>query len=163
MKLSLANPILAATRERLAEAYREKPAILHFAGHGNDRSLSIIQDHGPLASETPLDADQLCDLLQTMQERVRLCVLNACESAELAQWLVDEGTVDFAIGWTESVSDSAAIAFSTALYGAIGDGRSMDDAITLARLACGTGDQPILVAADQPETYLLVVGEGQET
>ncbi len=158
--IALANPILGATHERLAEAYRERPAVVHFAGHGNARSLSIIEDRGLLANETPLDADQLCDMLQTMQERVRLCVLNACVSEELAQRLVDAGAVDYAIGWPVTVSDSAAIAFSRALYGALGDGRSIGDAVTLARLACGKEYQPVLVPADQSDTDVLVVGEG---
>lgn len=160
--IALANPILGATRERLALAYRERPTVVHFAGHGDDRSLLIIEDHGLLANETPLDANQLCDMLRTMQERVRLCVLNACVSLDLAQRLVDEGAVDFAVGWPAKVSDSAAIAFSTALYAALGDGRSIGDAVTLARLACGSGDQPVLVAGDRSDTDVLVVGEGDE-
>lgn len=160
--IALANPILGATRERLAEAYRERPAVVHFAGHGNDRSLSIIENHGPLANATPLEADHLCDMLRTMQQRVRLCVLNACVSAELAQRLVDAGVVDYAIGWPAKVSDSAAIAFSIALYGALGDGRRIGDAVTLATLACGPGDQPVLVLADQSESDVLVAGEGDE-
>ncbi len=160
--IALANPILAATRERLAEAYRERPAVVHFAGHGNDRSLSIIEDHRLLANETPLDTDHLCDLLRTMQVRVRLCVLNACMSVDLAQRLVDEGAVDFAVGWPAEVSDSAAIAFSTGLYGALGDGRSIGDAVSIGRVACGIGNKPVLVAADHSDTDVLVVGEGDE-
>lgn len=159
---ALANPILAATRERLGEAYRERPAVVHFAGHGNDRSLSIIEDHGLLANEAPLDANYLCDLLRTMQERVRLCVLNACASVELAERLVDAGAVDCAIGWPAKVPDSAAIAFSRALYGALGDGYSICAAVTVARLASGTGDQPVLVAADRSDAEVLVVEEGDE-
>src|SRR5437867_6410733 len=45
--IALANPILGATRERLAEAYRERPTIVHFAGHGNDRSLSGVSLRRP--------------------------------------------------------------------------------------------------------------------
>jgi len=101
-------------------------------------------------------------MLRTMQERVRLCVLNACVSMELAQQLVDGGAVDCAVGWRRDVSDSAAIAFSAALYGALGDGRNIRDAVAVARVACGTGDQPVLVAADQSDTEVLVVGEGDE-
>ncbi len=97
-----------------------------------------------------------------MQERVRLFVLNACASLELARQLVDADVVDYAIGWSAKVSDSAAIAFSAALFGALGDGRSIGDAVTVARLASGTGDEPKLVPADQSDTDVLVVGEGDE-
>jgi len=158
--IALANPIFGATRERLALAYRERPTIVHFAGHGDERSLSIIKDLGVLANETPLDANQLCELLRTIRDHVRLCILNACGSAELAQQLVDEGVVNFAVGWSAKVSDSEAIAFSRALYGALGDGRSISDAVSVARVASGTGNEPLLVAAEDSGTDVPLVEEG---
>ena len=155
--ITLSNPILGATRERLALAYRERPTIMHFAGHGNNRSLSIIEDHEILANETRLDADQLCNMLGTMQEHIRLFVLNACASLELANRLVGAGVVSCAIGWPAKVADSAAIAFSAALYGALGDGRSIGDAVAVAKVACGTADEPILVARDNTASDVLLV------
>lgn len=160
--IALANPILGATRERLALAYREQPTVMHFAGHGDDRSLSIIEDHGLLANETRLDADQLCNMLRTMQERVRLFILNACASLELAKQLVDAGVVGCAIGWPAKVSDSAAITFSTALYGALGDGRSIGNAVAVAKVALGTADEPILIVGDDSEVDVFLVGGGDE-
>jgi hypothetical protein len=156
--LALANPILGATRERLAEAYRERPAVVHFAGHGDERSLSIIEDKGLIASATSLDATQLASLIRAMNS-VRLVVLNACGSDHVAKELVTMGAVEWAIGWQGKVSDSAAIAFSRALYGALGDGRSVSDAVALAAQACGPGFAPSLSAAG-PQTGVLV---GEET
>jgi hypothetical protein len=155
--IALANPIFAATRERLALAYRERPTIVHFAGHGDERSLSIVEDLGLLANETPLDANQFCDMLRTMQDHVLLCILTACRSVELAQQLVNEGVVTFAVGWPGKVSDSAAIAFSGALYSALGDGRGINDSVSVARVACGMGNEPLLIAADQADIDLVVV------
>src|SRR5688500_2528519 len=37
-------PILAASRQTLVEAHRHRPTILHFVGHGDDRSLSFVLD-----------------------------------------------------------------------------------------------------------------------
>ena len=139
-------------------AYRERPTVVHFAGHGNDRSLSIIQDHGLVANETCLTAGQLCDVLRTMQERVRLFVLNACLSSDLAQQLVDADVVDYAIGWRAMVSDSVAIAFSRALYASLGDGRRIGDAVAIARNACGTPDEPILAVGEHSGSDVLLVG-----
>jgi CHAT domain len=160
--IALANPILGATRERLALAYRERPTIVHFAGHGDEWSLSIIADRGVLINETPLDAKQLCEFLGTMQDPVRLCVLNACDSAELAQQLVSEGVVKVAVGWSAKVSDSEAIAFSAALYGALGDGRTLSEAISVARVASGTGSERLLVAGadSDKEVSLIEAGNG---
>lgn len=154
--IALANPILGATRERLALAYRERPTVVHFAGHGDARSLSIIEDQKVLASQTPMDASQFCDILRTMQERVRLCVLNVCTSANLAHQLVNTDAVDFAVGWSAKVSDSAAIAFSSALYAALGDGRGISDAVSVARVASGGGTEPVLVAAGHSSTDVLI-------
>lgn len=159
--IALTNPILGATREKLAEAYRDRPAVIHFAGHGNDRSLSIIEDHGILANETPLDAEQLSGMLRTMQNRVRLCVLNACASEGLARRVAEARVVDCAIGWPAKVSDSAAIAFSRALYAALGDGRTIADALDVAKVACGSAE-PVLVVAEGCHSDALVVGEGDE-
>jgi len=157
--IALANPIMGATRERLALAYRERPTVVHFAGHGDDRSLSIIEDQKLLASGTPMDASQFCNMLRTMQERVRLCVLNVCASANLAPLLVDRDAVDFAVGWPSKVSDSAAIAFCSALYAALGDGRGISDAVSVARVACGGGNEPVLVTTGHSGTDVLIVEE----
>jgi hypothetical protein len=156
--LALANPILAATRERLAEAYRERPAVVHFAGHGNERNLSIIEDKGLIASEAALDATQLASLIRLMGS-VRLVVLNACGSDQVARELVTMEAVEYAIGWKGKVSDSAAIAFSRALYGALGDGRTVSDAVELAAQACGPEFTPCLAVARPPAGVLV----GEET
>jgi hypothetical protein len=160
--IGLSNPILAATREQLAEAYRERPDIVHFAGHGNNRSLSIIEDRDVIAKEIPLDSKGLCELLQTMEPPVRLCVLNACGSKAVAEEIVQAGAVACAIGWSAKVTDSVAIAFSGALYGALGDGRSIADAVSVAKVASGTGDQPELVVGSGSENIVFVLGEGDK-
>jgi hypothetical protein len=160
--IALANPILGATRERLAEAYREQPTVVHFAGHGDSRSLSIIQDQGVLASDVPLDADQFIEVLAAMKENVRLCVLNACASLDLARRLVTEGVVDFAVAWPATVPDSAAIAFSRAFYGALGDGRSIREAVAVGRIACGTGNEPVLLPEDNSKAAVSIIEEGDE-
>jgi hypothetical protein len=160
--MSLAIPILAATRSKLAEAYRQRPGIVHFAGHGNDRSLSIIEDHGGVANATALKTDQLCEMLRTMEKPVRLFVLNACASADMAQRLVQQSVVDYAVGWPETVSDSAAIAFSRALYGALGEGRSIADAVDVGMVACGPECNPVLAAVAGADTSVPFIGEEEK-
>ena len=157
--IALANPIFGATREKVAVAYRERPAIVHFAGHGNDRSVSIIKDHGFVANETPLDGGQLCEVLGTMEQRVMLCVLNACMSEALARELVAAGVVQHAIGWPCKISDSVAIAFSGALYSALGDGRSVRDAVDVATVASGPY-RPSLVEGKRADLPVVSCGEG---
>ena len=142
--ISLGKPILAATRKKLAHAYRHRPQIVHFAGHGNERKLSIIETYHGSAYETALSAEELCEVLRTMD--VTLCVLNACESEGIARHLVDAGTVEYAVGWPNKVSDSTAIALSRSLYEALGDGQTMCAAFNSAkgrvRAARGAGAHP---------------------
>lgn len=159
--IALANPILGATRPRLAEAYRERPAVVHFAGHGSTRSLSIIEDQGAVANEVSLTIEELCKMLRTLQSSVRLCVLSTCDSAEVAQALVDANVVEFAIGWRGKVSDSAAIAFGRALYGALGEGQGIAVAVEVAAVACGSQVSPMLAAAKGADVTASIVGESE--
>lgn len=140
---SVAPPILAASRKALVEAYRHQPVILHFAGHGDDRSLSFILDHGPLVSQTGLLQEQLATILKNYPCRVSLCVLNTCNSAPIAEYLVKTNAVEAAVGWPARLADDAAIAFSGALYGRLGDGLGLDQAVTLASESCGSPDTPL--------------------
>ena len=160
--ISLGSPILAATRERLAQAYRNAPKIVHFVGHGSERSLSIIEDHHLSANDDGSQREaEFSTVLRTVKERVILCVLNACESEGLARDLVGAGVVEYAVGWPSKVSDSTAITFSRALYGAVGDGRTMREAFDVAKGACGPQAVPVLIrqetAAEGP-----LVGGGDE-
>lgn len=150
----LAPPILAASRQTLVEAYRHQPVILHFAGHGDDRSLSLILDQGLLVSQTHLLAEQLATILGTFPDRVRLCVLNTCDSARIAEHLAKTGVVEAAVGWPGRLADDVAIAFSRALYGRLGDGLGLSQAITLACQSCGSPDSPILFTAEGVATDL---------
>lgn len=157
--IALAPPILAATRARLAHAYRHRATVFHFVGHGDERSLAILEDRQVLVGETELTADDLKDVLMPMQGiRVGLCVLNACESAALAEEIVDAGVVEYAIGWPTTVSDSTAIAFSRGLYGALGDGRTVLEAFRVGRSACGANEGPVIRQGGTGKDVALVEG-----
>lgn len=140
----IVSPVLGATRQALVEVYRHRPAILHFAGHGDERALSLILDQGVLVTQTNVAAEQLVSILGAFEERVQLCVLNTCDSAAIAERLSESGVVDAAIGWPAKVSDEAAIAFSRALYGALGDGLPLSRCVTLATQSSNTATPPRL-------------------
>ena len=160
--ISLVSPILAVTRETLAQAYRRRPEIVHFAGHGSERGLSIIEDHHLLANESALSAEEFIAVLQTMKERVILCVLNACESEGFARDLVGAEITEYVVGWPSKVSDSTAITFSRSLYGALGDGQTMRVAFNGAKVACGPREVPVLIDRENAPTGPLVGGEADD-
>jgi len=128
----------------IVAAYRDRPAILHFAGHGDDRSLSLILDQGLVASQTPVIAEQLATILGAFPNRIRLCVLNTCASASVAQHIVDAHVVDAAVGWPTQLADATAIAFSGALYRCLGDGLALSQSVTLAAQSCSLEEMPML-------------------
>jgi hypothetical protein len=141
---NIASPIFAVTLEKLIASYRDRPTIIHFAGHGNNRSLSVIVDQGLLATETPVSADQLSTILKNFPQRVRLCVLTTCDSALIAQQLVTSDILDAAIGWPATLDDAEAITFAGLLYGRLGDGLSLGQAVDLAKQACRSHEHPVL-------------------
>lgn len=140
----LASPILAATPEKLVAAYRDRPAILHFAGHGDDRGLSFILDQGVVVSTTPVIAKQLATILGNIPDRVYLCVLNTCDSESIAKYLVDEHVVNAAVGWPSKLDDTVAITFSRVLYKCLGDGLTLSKSLSLAAESCDSEEKPVL-------------------
>ena len=160
--ISLGNPILAVTREKLAHAYRHRPKIVHFAGHGDERKLSIIETYHGSAYETALSAEELCEVLRTMKEDVMLCVLNACESEGIARHLVDAGVVKYTVGWPNKVSDSTAITLSRSLYEALGDGQTMCAAFNSVKVACGPREVPVLIPGENAPSGPLVGGKKED-
>jgi hypothetical protein len=140
-------PVLGATRQMLVEIYRQRPGILHFAGHGDERSLSFVLDQGALVSQANVAAEQLATIVGSFPDLVRLCVLNTCDSAPVAEHLTRVGAVDAAIGWPAKVADDVAIAFSRALYGALGNGLPLARAVALATQSVA-GAAPLLYTRD---------------
>ena len=150
--------ILSATHPKLVEAYRHRPAILHFAGHGDDRSLSLYLEQGSQVKEIPIAAEQLAAILRDFPNKLRLCVLNTCSSATVAKHLVDQHVVDAAIGWPAKVDDSTAITFSRALYSRLGDRLALPQSVRLAAECCVPAATPILYTDESvdPEEYFLL-------
>lgn len=150
--LILVPPILAATHQKLVVAYRSRPEILHFAGHGDDRSLSFLVDQELLVSTAPIIAEKLAEILLSFPYRVKLCVLNTCRSAPVAKHLVEVHAVESAIGWPSKLADANAITFCRTFYGVLGDGLALESSVKLAAESTTSEEPPILFVhkADGP-------------
>ena len=109
------------------------PGALHFSGHGS-------QDH--VDSETGGAGIHLQDERQHVSERAlaqmiasaapstRVVVLNACFSDALAESL--RHLVDCVVGMNGAISDDAARSFAVGFYRALGNWRSIGNAIAQA-------------------------------
>jgi hypothetical protein len=131
------------TLDKLHNAVQKyRPNIFHFSGHGfgtgelkeESRSVEkppilsglIIEDergNRKILSQSALDG--LFELI-AKESKVELVLLNACYSAEQATTI--KKYVQNVIGMTESISDRAAIVFSTGFYRALANGKDIETA-----------------------------------
>jgi CHAT domain-containing protein len=125
---------------------RFDPDVVHFSGHGDQRSLLF---EGRDGRPHELRDDQLALLLQAARKPIRLVVLNACESAEQAALATD--FVDAAIGMAAPIDDDTAKVFAGQFYASLAAGNSLASAFDQARV------QARIVSDDdeaQPRLYV---------
>lgn len=132
---------LQAGRERVAHSLaRHRPQVLHFSGHceseqTEDPVLVLSLDH---TDPDHLDGSLLEELLGECSDYVKLVVLNACDSAGLAERIAQ--VVGCAIGTVGPIRDSDAARFSKTFYRHLADGRSLSFAFNWATKPPSEGD-----------------------
>lgn len=123
-ELEIATELAVRADDLGTALLRHDPQIVHFAGHG-DEGYGIIMDEGALVS-----ADELAALF-TPHTRVRVVVLNACDTLPVAQSLGE--VVDYVVAMEALTDDEAAIHFAGAFYAALAFGRTVPFAFEHAR------------------------------
>jgi Flp pilus assembly protein TadD len=137
----LAAPTLSELRRALL---RERFHVLHYMGHGGftaeDGGVLLFADRA--GRGVPVTGEQLSVMLRD-HTSLRLAVLNACEAGRtdptdpfggIADTLVRRG-IPAVIAMQFEISDTAAVEFAPALYGALAAGRPVDAAVAEARKA----------------------------
>lgn len=122
---------------------RYKPDIVHFSGHGSEFSEIILEDSD--GNSKPVTASALSRLFSLLKDNIQCVVLNACYSEEQAEAIAQH--ISCVVGMTGAIGDEAAISFSEAFYGALGDGR---DIKTAFELGCNRIDLENLNEQDTP-------------
>jgi CHAT domain-containing protein len=126
------RPHFATRRQDLMTALTsERPAIVHFSGHGSATSGIIL--HGDNGGQDFVSPLELQELFRVAGSGVRLVIFNICSSAEHARAVAE--VVGCAIGMRTVVDDSLAREFAVAFYEAIGNGESLQAAFKQGRLA----------------------------
>jgi tetratricopeptide (TPR) repeat protein len=100
------------------------PSVIHFSGHG-DRQGLFLQDES--AQLQPVSARALAMMVGAAARNPRVIVLNACYTAAHASALRDK--VDCVVVMDGAIGDVAARAFATRFYGALGNRRSIGNAV----------------------------------
>jgi CHAT domain-containing protein len=123
---------------------RYEPDIVHFSGHGSQKSEIILEDKD--GSSQPVSIRALSALFSILKDNIRCVVLNACYSEPQARAIA--GTIDCVIGMSVAIGDESAILFSSAFYQALGFGRNVKTAFDLA---CNQIDLGSLNEQDTPK------------
>lgn len=100
-----------------------QPTIVHFSGHG--RAGIQLQDECQC-----VNAHALAQMIASAAPSTRVVVLNACFSDVVAESL--RNLVDCVVGMNGAISDDAARSFAVGFYRALGNWRSVGNAIAQA-------------------------------
>ena len=122
---------------------RYKPDIVHFSGHGSELSEIILEDSEGNNKSVPAPA--LSKLFSLFKDNIKCVVLNACYTEVQAEAISKH--ISCVVGMSKAIGDEAAISFSEAFYGALGDGR---DIKTAFELGCNQIDLENLDEQDTP-------------
>jgi CheY-like chemotaxis protein len=135
----------------IEELLNYKPKILHFSGHGSEKSALLFKNENTgQIEEVPPSA--LVKLFKVLGKEINLVFLNACYSEKQARAIAEH--VDCVIGMSDAISDIAAIEFGSTFYSSLGFGRSVEDAFDLALV------QLELLSIPENTTPKLIVKEG---
>ncbi|MDD1734781.1 MAG: tetratricopeptide repeat protein, partial [Methanothrix sp.] len=143
-----------ATFETIQSYLNEKDyQLVHFTGHGTEiegQGFLVLENEDLTARQ--VDNQAIADLFA--ERGIRLVVLSACESADLADKLVRKG-VPAVVAMQYSILDPSATGFAFAFYQALVSGRAIDQSLTEARLAMRNAKGSNKVDFATPVLYLL--------
>jgi len=122
----------AATLSDLLEGLNDhRPHIVHFSGHADALGVWMENEAGDEYGHD-VDFTLLARLLGATDEPPRLVVLNACESLEGAEDLLQ--TVPVLIAMSDTIDDTAAIVFARSFYAALASAQSVATAVEQAKV-----------------------------
>lgn len=132
--------------------YRHQPHILHFSGHASRTAIALEDRDG---KAFPVESGAFARMLRLHKDYIRIVVLNACDTAELARSVVN--SIDYTVGMNRPIMDISARVFSVYFYQALAFGRSVPDAFESALAQLDLSKVP---GSDVPE---LLVRPGVDT
>jgi hypothetical protein len=148
--------------EMMRHLNEEEPTIVHFSGHGGrdgGRDIqdshrrrprarrdvvahadAVIQLQGERGEPQLVTGRALTRMIQSAAASARLIVLNACFGSDLASELLH--VVDCVVGMRGTIVDDAARSFAVGFYRALGNGKSIGNAVEQARATLAAKQPP---------------------
>ena len=112
----------ATTRDLRAALLQDEPHIVHISGHGTGPDGLVLDDGS--GSAKLVRAAALARLFSLFKDQVKCLVLNACYSAEQAEFICQH--IDFVIGMDAPIGDRSAREFARDFYEAVFNGRDYE-------------------------------------
>jgi CHAT domain len=100
------------------------PTVIHFSSHGSNSGLMLQDEHG---QPQQVSAQALSMIINATARSARVVVLNSCYSTVQAEVLRTK--VDCIVSMAGAIGDDAARAFAIRFYGALGNRRSIGNAV----------------------------------
>ncbi len=126
-------PKLAVTPDDLIHVLQDEeppPEIVHFCGHGKKTGLVFENESGEAQT---VSAEALAKLFYKFKDKVKCVLLNACYTDIQAEAIHKH--IQYVIGMTEGIEDTAAIKFAANFYATLIAGRSYKDAYEFGCIA----------------------------
>ena len=122
-----------------------QPMIIHFSGHGSSAGICVHDDPCEASPRRDLEVDggtgiylqdryvtgrALAKMIESAAPSARVLVLNSCSSDAVAESL--RSTIDCVVSMNGAVGDDAARSFAMGFYRALGNCRSVGNAVAQA-------------------------------
>lgn len=104
------------------------PTIIHLSAHGGSGTL-ILQDEA--GGPEPVSPDALAAIVGSAARNPRVALLNGCSTIAHADALC--ATVDVVVSMRGEISDAGARMFASRFYGALGNRRTVGNAVRQGR------------------------------
>jgi hypothetical protein len=135
----------------IEELLNYDPKILHFSGHGSEKSALIFTNENTGQSEE-VPPDALANLFKALSNKIDVVFLNACYSAKQAKAIAEH--INCVIGMSNAIYDTTAIEFASMFYLSLGFKKSIKEAFDLAAVQIG------MLSLPGPAVPQLIVKEG---
>lgn len=139
------------------------PTVIHLSGHGSSNGGLMLQDEQ--GQPQAVSARALAMMVDAAAPNVRVIVLNACYSTAQADALRTK--VDCIVSMDGAIGDDAARAFAIRFYGALGNRRSVGNAVaqgiaTLAAKQLPDEVLPRCLTRDGINAHRIVLESGRD-
>ncbi len=113
---------------------KEKPHILHFAGHGDDGNGELCMIDDDTKEDIPIPTEALSLLFKSIKKNgnLRLVFLNSCYSKEQAEVIIKH--TDYVIGMNSEINDDTARTLSKQFYASFATGATVEEAFDDAKI-----------------------------